>query len=279
MQLQFAKYHGTGNDFVILREADLPREADPASLARTLCARTTGVGADGLLLVREGGAPRAFEMVIYNSDGSLAPMCGNGIRCFAAYLLDEGLETADIYSVRTGAGELTVAVMSRSPFVCEIDMGKPIYEPAASGIDTDEADFLNKQLEMPDGSSVTASTFFMGTVHTVVWMDEEDEAVLEGFGQALHKLPIFTGKTNVNMAHVLGEDGIRLRTYERGAGMTAACGTGACAAAVLAYREGKTRNVVRVLLPLGELRIRIEDGERVYMSGPAVRIERGIFYD
>ncbi|MDR3304630.1 MAG: diaminopimelate epimerase [Clostridiales Family XIII bacterium] len=283
MEIRFAKYQGTGNDFLLVREPEIGG-VEPALLARALCARTTGLGADGLLLVRED----PLEMMIYNSDGSRAPMCGNGIRCFAAWCSDEGVSRADVYPVLTGAGEMTVAVLERSPFFCEIEMGKPDYAPAAAGIlDTADADFLRKTLYLPDGRKVVLSSFFMGTYHTVVWLDENrengapdirDDAGLEAFGRLLHELPLFTKKTNVDMGIVTGPDTIVLRTYERGAGMTAACGTGACAAAAAAYREGLSVPQVSVQVSGGILKIRVAEDETIFMSGPAMRIARGVCY-
>jgi diaminopimelate epimerase len=252
-------------------------------LARAACARTTGVGADGLLICRE--EPLAMEIV--NSDGSSAPMCGNGIRCFAAYCLAAGITASDIFPVQTGAGEMIAAVLKRDPFLCEIDMGRPDWLPLAAGIrDTIEDDFVEKQIILPDGKQIRASSWFLGTYHTVVWLDENadagapdlrDEEALEAFGRRMHALPVFTQKTNVNMAVITGKDEITLRTYERGAGMTAACGTGACAVAALAKRQGKVGSRVTVKLLLGALTIRIEDDETVFMAGPAVHIASGTY--
>jgi diaminopimelate epimerase len=306
MKIQFAKYHGTGNDFLIVRESALGG-ADPAALALAACARTTGVGADGLLICRED----PLTMEIINSDGSRAPMCGNGIRCFASYCLEEGLAASDIFPIQTDAGEMIAAILRRDPFLCEIDMGRPDWTPAASGIrNAAGEDFIEKRIIVPekkngyarnaenagnarncgiDGAQILVSSLFMGTYHTVVWLDENadagapapgDEEALEAFGRRVHDLPVFTKQTNVNMAVITGKDEITLRTYERGAGMTAACGTGACATAALARRQGKVGNRVTVKLPLGALIIRIEEDETVFMAGPAVRIASGTFtYD
>jgi diaminopimelate epimerase len=291
MGIQFMKYHGTGNDFLIFREAEVDG-IDLPDLARAACARTTGVGADGLLICRED----PLTMEIFNSDGSTAPMCGNGIRCFASYCLEEGIRTADIFPIQTGAGEMVAAILARDPFLCEIDMGRPDWAPTAAGIpDTAEEDFVEKQITLPAGKGTAAgnagarirvSSLFLGTYHTVVWLAENadagapdlrDDEALEAFGRTIHDLPLFTRQTNVNMAEITGKDEITLRTFERGAGMTAACGTGACATAALARRQGKVGNKVTVKLPYGSLDIRIEADETVYMAGPAVRIASGIY--
>ncbi|MDR0874958.1 MAG: diaminopimelate epimerase [Clostridiales Family XIII bacterium] len=283
--MEFTKYHGTGNDFLIVRSAELCG-AKPEDLAREVCARTTGIGADGLLICGED----PLTMTIINSDGSHAPMCGNGIRCFASYCIDEGIVNSDIFPIGTCAGEMIAAVLNRDPFLCEIDMGRPDWAPAAAGIlDTTEDNFVEKQIMLPDGERIRVSSLLMGTFHTVVWLDDtenadagapdiHDEEALEAFGRTLHELPVFTQKTNVNMAVITGKDEITLRTYERGAGMTAACGTGACAAAVVAKRQGKVQgNKVTVKLLLGDLIVRVEDDETVFMAGPAVRIASGVY--
>ncbi|GHU63683.1 diaminopimelate epimerase [Clostridia bacterium] len=284
MNIRFAKYHGTGNDFLIVHESAL-EGIDPVDLAPAACARTTGVGADGLLICRE----EPLTMEIINSDGSRAPMCGNGIRCFASYCLEKGLVSSDIFPIQTNAGEMIAAILKKDPFLCEIDMGRPDWSPAAAGIpDAEGEDFADERIRLPDGRRIFVSSLLMGTYHTVVWLDQDenveagapdlgDEKALEIFGRMIHDLPIFTRQTNVNMAVITGKDEITLRTFERGAGMTAACGTGACATAALARRQGKTGNKVTVKLPLGVLIIRVEKDETVYMAGPAVRVAEGTY--
>ena len=296
MELKFWKYHGLGNDFVIVRGRDLEAAGvfDAGDLAKRICARHTGVGADGLLIARGAsqGEPEPLEMVIFNSDGSRASMCGNGIRCFAAWCRDESVRAEDVYPVLTDAGERVVAVLAADPFRCEIEMGAPDFSPAAAGIaDTQDADFLGKKVLLADGQEIVVSSLFMGTYHTVVWLDRDgnreagapsidDEAALERFGSELHVLPVFTKQTNVNMAMLEGTGPIRLRTFERGAGMTLACGTGACACAAVAWRTGlipAKNDTVRIRLPLGELRIRRDAERTIYMAGPAECIAEGLY--
>ncbi|MDR0852845.1 MAG: diaminopimelate epimerase [Clostridiales Family XIII bacterium] len=290
MNVEFAKYHGTGNDFIIVREADLLEafslggggQADFSSLAILLCRRNTGVGADGFIVVRES----PLSMLFFNGDGSTAPMCGNGIRCFAAFCYHEGIETSASFSVLTGAGPMLVKVISREPFLVEICMGKADYSLEALGIsggsDRLGEDFLGRRIVMEDGRTVPLSSLFVGTIHTVVWLgDGGDEVQTDDFatlGAEISNNAIWTEKTNVNMAKIVDRGTIDLRTYERGAGMTAACGTGASATAFLAYTEGKVDSLVRVLVPGGELFIRIEEDGNIYMQGPAVRIAKGLAY-
>ena len=282
MNINFTKYHGAGNDFLIFLEDEIS-DVELSDLARKACDRTTGIGADGILICHKN--PLSMEIV--NRDGSSASMCGNGIRCFSSYCIDEGIVRDDRFSIQTGAGEMITTVLSRDPFLCEIDMGKADWSPDAAGVQFDaNEDFFEKNITMPDGEEVTVSCLFMGTSHTVVWLDQDDdlnapnienEKGLEAFGRIMHNLPIFPKRTNVNMAVISGKDEIMMRTYERGAGMTAACGTGACAAAVVANRQGKVGEEVIVKLLLGNLKIRIDSDGEVYMAGPAVRIASGVY--
>lgn len=271
---RFTKYHGCGNDFIIVNEKDL-HDLDHAKTAKTWCHRTTGIGADGLIILREepeNDIP--VEMIIYNSDGSLAPMCGNGIRCFANYCHDEGIVKEDKYPVKTGAGTLYVDVRSRVPFLVKIDMGKPDFDPGMSAIDTDLDEFIGQKVQI-DRWEVPVGTFFMGTIHTVIWQEDIPAFDKAAFGEKMSNHPIFKEKTNVNMVEVVDRDNIKLSTYERGAGMTAACGTGACASVVYGIREGKLNDKVRVILPYGELTVTTEKDGTVFMEGPAIKIADG----
>ena len=282
MKINFTKYHGAGNDFLIFYEEEISG-VDKADLARKACCRTTGVGADGILICSRD----PLSMEIINCDGSHASMCGNGIRCFTSYCIDEGIVSTDAFSIQTDAGEMVANVIGRDPFSCEINMGKPDWSPSVAGVDFDGKEaFIDKKIDLPDGKTIIASCLFMGTSHTVVWIDAENnvdvpdiqnEEELEAFGRMLHALPIFPKYTNVNMAVISDKDEITVRTYERGAGMTAACGTGACATVVVANKQGKTGNDVRVKLLIDSVKVRIESDETVFMAGPAVRIASGVY--
>ncbi|MDR0851562.1 MAG: diaminopimelate epimerase [Clostridiales Family XIII bacterium] len=314
--LRFSKYHGCGNDFILIREDDAPRYANSeemlAQLARTLCRRTTGIGADGLIIVRRS----PLGMDVYNSDGSRAPMCGNGIRCFAKYCFDEDVISPALheYDVSTLAGQMHVRIESTDPFMVAIDMGKPDFSVQKMGIDvtviggnpgsSSQTSFLQRRLDA-GGKMVTVDSVFMGTIHTVVWVSEKDGLFLEKsggtgvsdlwhltdagglevaeslitLGKKLSEHPVYTEKTNVNFVSVLDRGTIEMVTYERGAGLTAACGTGACAAGVLGLISGKLDRSVRVTLPYGVLNISIGENEAVFMTGPAVCIASGKYYE
>ncbi|MDR3180348.1 MAG: diaminopimelate epimerase [Prevotellaceae bacterium] len=267
MELFFAKYHGLGNDFILVEEDEV-QTFDVGKLAETLCNRHTGIGADGLIVLRQ--KPR-LEMFFYNSDGSTAPMCGNGIRCLAHYLYTSGL-SLDKYVVKTGAGEMLVEVVSEDPFLVRINMGKPDFNPANIPVNVHQSEFINQTLMIHD-EAVTLSSVFMGTVHTVVFVDDLEKVNIEKMGDAICHHPLFPNRTNVNFVQVIDRETLRVRTYERGVGTTLACGSGCCAAAVISEKLGHTGKNVKVELALGALQIEI--GEHVLMTGPAARVYDG----
>lgn len=261
--VKFSKYHGCGNSFVIVTEEEAGGR-DHSELAKAMCSEPTGIGADGLIIVRR--RPE-LEMIFYNRDGSRAPMCGNGIRCFARYCRDERICREKTFSVKTLAGTMIVDVISEEPYLVEIDMGKPDFDPAACSINSDKP-FFDVQLELEQGSC-KVSTFFMGTVHTVLFVDDFESIDAEKLGREICHHEAYPENTNVNMAKVLDDHTIELKTYERGVGMTCACGTGACASVVWAIHEGRCGNEADVLLPYGTLHIKQKENGEVMMTGPA----------
>jgi len=268
--IPFSKYHGCGNDFIIVtEEAAAGREY--SELAKQICHRQLGVGADGLIVVRKD----PLEMIFYNSDGSRAPMCGNGIRCFAKYCSDEGICSEKEYPVKTLAGTMMIKIIGRDPFLVEVAMGKPDFDPKRCGI-TGQAGSLNRKLQLKNGQ-VEVSSCFMGTVHTVVWLDNLNDFDLVKLGEEISNHPIFSEKTNVNFVRIINRKTLELITYERGVGMTLACGTGACASVVIGALEGRCDRDVWVLLPCGRLRIEQKADDEVMMTGPAVRTVEGCY--
>ncbi|MDR1292662.1 MAG: diaminopimelate epimerase [Clostridiales Family XIII bacterium] len=328
--MHFVKYHGCGNDFLIVNEAELIRAAltfmrthgiGIPEFVRRICHRQLGVGADGLIIC----SPAPLAMGIVNSDGSSAPMCGNGIRCFARYCVEEEIAYAnpEEFDVDTSAGVMHVRTSfvdgltdeeNFDDFTVEIDMGRPDWSARAAGVGDSYAgegdEFLGRDVSVDIESpligkdscgdtglshDVRLSSFFIGTYHTVVWLDEnewilgdcadagrslyESEAI-DRVGRALESHPAFTERTNVDFARVTDDNAVEMITWERGAGLTAACGTGACAVAALGIREGRFdgNEEVRVSLPYGELFIRIDGTGEVFMRGPAERVFEGDYY-
>lgn len=283
MILSFTKMHGLGNDFIIIDDRAEELEFDEGAV-EWLCDRNFGVGADGLILIRPATVEGAdYSWWFRNSDGSVAEMCGNGIRCFAKYVVDHGLVPAeqDTVSVETAIGVLRIAVTrdyDGTMSLATVDMGEPILRPADIPTEMrcggNDDMVIDCALETGEGTfSVTPIS--MGNPHCVIFVDDIETAPVDTAGPAIETHPAFPNKTNVEFAQVMGDDVIRLRVWERGVGETLACGTGACATAVVAALtcRGGRESVVELLG--GELAIRWGEDGRVYMTGPAEEVFSG----
>lgn len=261
--------HGLGNDFILVdcRETQL---IDPAGFARSICNRHTGVGADGLILAVESDKAD-IGMLIFNSDGSQAEMCGNGIRCFAKYAYDQRMITYGDFTVDTLAGimapELVFGIDGSVDSVV-VDMGKPVLEPSRIPATTENESFINVPLDTEYGRFYV-SAVRIGVPHAVVFVDEFKELSIEEAGKAIENHPSFPMKTNVNFVKVDSRRQIQVRTWERGAGKTLACGTGCCSSVVVSSILGNTDREVTVKVLLGELGIRWDVSDNIYMKGPA----------
>lgn len=271
--LEFAKMHGAGNDFVVLDgiRDDLP---PLGPLARSLCHRRFGIGADQLLVLRSSRAAD-FRMEIYNPDGSSAEMCANGIRAFFKYLRDHGLTDADEIRVETLGGIVRPrwAGVNR----VAVDMGLPILEPSKipTTLGVGDGPVLDVPLEV-DGETLRLSSVSMGNPHVVLFVDDPDEAAVEHLGPRLERHPAFPNRVNVEFAACVGRERIRQRTWERGTGETLACGSGACAVAVVSMLLGMADRSLVVELRGGELEISWESEDaHVWMTGPAVEVFTG----
>lgn len=288
MELEFVKMHGLGNDFIMIDGLARNIELKPAQVAR-LCDRHFGIGADGVIVVRPSARPEcAAYMHYFNADGTLAQMCGNGVRCFAKYLVDRGhVPAADgKLVVDTLAGPRPVAFevdregrMARAT----VDMGRPVLGPAQVPVNAapdatapfGEPYVRDLALESPWGT-FAFTCVSMGNPHAVCFLEnvELDAFDVAEVGAFFEAHPAFPEKTNVEFA-VVGERGIALRVYERGCGETLACGTGACATAVAACLAGRAGCESDVLLRGGTLHVAWNDDGRVMMTGPAAEAFRG----
>jgi diaminopimelate epimerase len=287
VSLHVTKMHGLGNDYVYV-DTFRERVADPARLARAVSDRHRGLGGDGLILI--GPAEQAdahLRMRIFNADGGEAQMCGNGIRCVARYAVDRGISTANPLRVQTGRGTLAVAWDGDGDdFVATVEMGEPMLEAGAlpamlPGVSDREPvqgwPMPPEALQaMQQHDWIRASGFDgrltlvgMGNPHAVLWCRDVRGVPLESVGPWLERHPWFPQRINVHAAqHEPG--GLAMRTWERGSGITMACGTGACAVAVAAVLAGTCGSPVRVRLPGGHLRIAWDGpGHGVRMTGPA----------
>ena len=267
MRIKFSKYHGCGNDFICL---DLRQSnGNPISMAKTLCQRGFSVGADGLVGVALSQTAD-FKMVIINADGSVPEMCGNGLRCFAAYLLELGLIKHTTTTVETGAGILTFDIVDQSNHVVQVRVGMgevSIYDQLPS------QDFLLPELGNTLNVNGQSYDFFpvsVGNPHVVIFVDDVDSFPVTYVGPLIECHSFFPQRTNVEFIQVVSQSQLKMRVWERGVGETNACGTGACAAVVAAYEQKYAAKNALVELRGGDLKINYDDGTRqVLKEGPA----------
>ena len=273
--LRFTKMHGIGNDYVVL---DGIREELPPipPLAAQLCDRHFGIGADQLLVARPSRTAD-FRMEIYNADGSQVEMCGNGIRAFYKFLKDRGHTDDDVISVETLGGVLRPGWAG--PDRVRVDMGQPVLSPAKipTTLTTGDGPVLDIPLKI-DGETLRVSSVSMGNPHAVVFVEDPDRAPVERWGSLIENHSAFPNRTNVEFVTPVGRDRIRQRTWERGVGETLACGSGACAVAVVAMLRGVVDDEVSIELRGGELEIGWKGGDApVIMTGPAAEVFTGEF--
>lgn len=269
MKIPVKKYHGLGNDFIMLDYETFKSMENPIRFIQEVCDRHTGIGADGLIAVKKD----PYEMIYYNQDGSRAPMCGNGIRCFSRYCFDRGDTLENPFAVETLAGTKYIEIISEDPFLVRVNMGKARWEPEMIGTDKK---IWNYPLETENGI-YNLYSFFLSTVHTVTFTEDAFRDI-EKEGKAICHDPLFKEQTNVNFVEIVDDERIKVQTYERGCGVTLACGTGVCASVLAAYLEGLVKNEVEVQLKKGKLIIEIDEDQNVYMTGPAAKIIEGEYY-
>lgn len=267
--MKFTKMHGLGNDFILLPE--VPQDAP--GVARSLCARRVSVGADGLIAAAPSDKAD-IRMKIFNADGSEAEMCGNGIRCFAKFVYDTGIVPKKNMSVETGAGIMYPELLFEDGQIAavRVNMGKPEFAPDRIPVKAeDPLDFLVNV----DGAVLPAASVLMGVPHTILYVEGIDEDTIAKLGSAVEKNEIFPKRTNVDFVELVSPDRIRVRTWERGAGRTMACGTGSCASAVISHKKDLAGRNVTVELDAGALQIQIDEDGTVYMTGPAEYVYEG----
>ena len=271
--VRFSKYEGAGNDFVMMVDLEDDR-AFSSEEAAALCDRRFGIGADGLIRVVRGRDAALF-MDYRNADGSLAEMCGNGVRCVAALARDAGLIDMSEFDVATRAGIHRVELLARSRI--SIEMGTPAFAKSAIPMRGPAWEtFLAEPLDIGGGLTVKASALSMGNPHLVLLVEDDPERFhVAHIGPALERHELFPEGTNVEFAHVT-PDAIITRVWERGSGETMACGSGACAVAVAANEAGLAPARTMVRFPGGDLEVeRREDGV-VVLSGTASKVFEGV---
>ncbi len=276
--LPFEKMQGLGNDFVMLHYKYLPENISEEKLALLLCDRHRGIGADGLIIVKPGQEGERFAWSYINSDGSIGQMCGNGMRCFAKYVFDRGLINDRKFGVETLAGVIKPEIMDDGQI--KVNMGAPILKPAEVPVSiSSEKTLIDHPIEALD-KTFEFTPVSMGNPHAIMFLNSSEELKifeLTKYGPVLEKHHYFPQKTNVEFAFVRDRKYIELRVWERGCGITEACGTGACATVVAANLKGLVdEGAITVKLPGGELVIEWNKSENtVYMTGPAQSVFLG----
>ncbi len=271
MKIPFVKMHGLGNDFVFVDVRERPL-ADPEGFSKKYGDRRFGIGADQILLVgmpTRSGAD--LRMDIYNQDGSRVEMCGNGIRCFAKYVADRKILKKDVLEVETLAGIIRPRLLADGRV--EVDMGEPRLDAKEIGVNL-SGRIVAQEVPLA-GEKRKMTCVSMGNPHAIFFVDDVAKIDLEKVGPAIENDPLFPRRTNVEFVQV--KDGVLLtRVWERGAGATLACGTGACAVAVAASLEKRAGRKSTVRLPGGDLAIEWRESDnRVYMTGPAAEVYSG----
>lgn len=284
--MNFTKMHGLGNDYVYVN-CFAETVENPPQLAQNISDRHFGIGSDGLVLVMPSKLPGCdVKMRIFNADGSEAEMCGNGLRCVAKFAYENNLaQTIDSFSVpgqqsfpaalkiETGNGILTTGLVldenDNVEKVC-VNMGQPILEPAQIPVETTDNPTIDFPLEI-DGEQLLMTAVSMGNPHAVFFCENVDDIDLTAIGPIIENHPIFPNRVNAHFVQPLAPNEFKMRTWERGSGITMACGTGACACAVAAVLTGKCNRITTAHLPGGPLELNwsLEDN-CVYMTGPAV---------
>ncbi len=271
-ELLFTKMHGIGNDFVVLDGINQVVNLSSAQVQR-IADRHFGVGCDQLLVVEAyAGEEADFRYRIFNADGSEVEQCGNGARCFARFVYDQGLTQKTTIPVMTASGLIVLNIQPNGQVM--VNMGVPEFAPERIPFISERQQTLyNREIA---GEWVSFSAVSMGNPHAVLQVTDVDTAPVGVLGPALEHHPSFPRRVNVGFMQVLGRDRIRLRVFERGSGETLACGTGACAAVVAGCIQGLLDTQVTVALPGGDLQIRWDgEGQPVWMTGPAETVFRG----
>lgn len=270
--MKFTKMHGLGNDFIIF-DNRAGEKLDFYKISKKLCRRRLSIGADGLLVV-ENSDIADLKMRIFNPDGTEAEMCGNGIRCFALWAYKRKLVDSKSLNVETLAGIIKPALVddpqNPAEFLVRVNMGKPIFSNTrGSGGTTDISSTVDETI-IVEGKKITYTPVSLGNPHCVIFTDVIDDSVVSQFGPSIEKHPNFPNRTNVEFVKIISPDHVRVRVWERGAGLTLACGTGACASAAAGVKKGLLAEDVRVTLPGGELIISWNGKDSIFMTGPAM---------
>jgi diaminopimelate epimerase len=278
--MRFTKMHGIGNDYVYV-DGFAEKLADPASVARKISDRHFGIGGDGLILILPSDKADV-KMRMFNADGSEAEMCGNGIRCVAKYAYEHGLAKANPMKVETGAGVLALQLHLDGTTVAQVtvNMGQPILALPNIPVDPEKVARIREneyRLSLAStNESLPVVLVSMGNPHAVTYVPDVAAVDLNRIGPAIERHPAFPRRVNAHFVQVISRAEVKMRTWERGSGITLACGTGACAVCVAGVLIGRTDRKILAHLPGGDLSLEWRESDNnVYMTGPATEVFSG----
>jgi len=274
--IKFTKMHGLGNDYVYIDCTKIQEIKDESYLAQFVSNRHLGIGSDGLILICKSDIAD-FKMKMYNSDGSRAEMCGNGIRCVGKFVYDKGLTQKEVITIETLAGVKTLELNIEQKKVTKVkvDMGEPIFNPKEVPVISEEKPVLNLELEALD-RTFRFTCVSMGNPHAITIVDDVEKFDVEKYGPLLEKNEHFPKGVNVEFVEIINKEKIKMRVWERGSGETLACGTGASAVAVASSLKGYTNRDVEIELLGGTLYIHwSKEDNHVYMTGSATEVFQG----
>lgn len=272
MRLKFAKMHGLGNDFVVIDAINQAFTPEPDRIRRW-ANRFSGIGFDQMLIVEPpDGSEAAFRYRIFNADGGEVSQCGNGARCFARFVREQGLTELDLVPVETNTGLLKIEAIDASSY--RVDMGIPRFEPDQIPLRMESQEDLYRVEE--NGREISFSAMSIGNPHMVMQVEDVDSAEVETLGPRFESHMMFPERANIGFMQVLDRECFRLRVYERGVGETRACGSGACAAMVAGVRLNLLENSARAILSGGELNLEWQGGVNpVMMTGETAMVYQG----
>lgn len=277
MSIQFTKYHGLGNDFILIDNRHSENPLVTPQEAVKMCDRHFGIGADGVIFALPGQNGSDYTMRIFNSDGSEPEMCGNGIRCLAQFIasLEGTEEVGKSYRIDTLAGVMTPRIEGNNQVTVDMGMPQLMAAEIPTTLGKSEEKVINQPLDVA-GKIWSVTCVSMGNPHCITFVEDVEAIPLEIIGPQFEHHPVFPARTNTEFIEVVRPDYLKMRVWERGAGITLACGTGACATVVAGVLTQKSDRLCTVELPGGCLTIHWSDlDQRVYMTGPAQRVFTG----
>lgn len=276
IRLRFDKYVAAGNDFILLNGLANSYE-NHNELAKSICNRHFGIGADGILICEESEVAD-IKMLYFNSDGSQGEMCGNGIRSFTKYIYDNGIVGRKSISVETLSGVKYIDIVEMDEFgkveKIKVDMGYPIFRGEEIPININKEFILEEDIKIND-KNYKFSALTVGVPHVVIFVEDIGTIDINGLGKAIENHSLFPRKTNVNFIELVNKDNINIYTWERGAGRTLGCGTGSCASVVIGNRLQRLSKKVNVKTEGGYLTVELKEDSKILMTGDAIHIAKG----